>query len=308
MIDSQMANTNDKFAAPTVFNDAVSFGDFINTVVSTQTRQPQRVRIRTQRYYESQMTKLYSYHGSAVEPTPVVLDPQRETLSTRDGGRTTIRTVGQGYQTIGTLERAKSYVAENPGAILGGIGSLPRERVDALENYRLIKSHQSTSGRYIRNVRRTQQLTNASSFRALRNAPSWVKTFEKVPGATVEGSGAPPETEVKATVDMRIPSNGRTFSYTQYATANENGNFDMTLPYSTTGYENFGPKSGYTNVSVRAVSDYRFRTTSDTGPLFTGSATVTEAQVVGVDDDPVRVQLTETQPVQASRQSIQVGG
>jgi dolichyl-diphosphooligosaccharide--protein glycosyltransferase len=309
MIDSQMANTNDKFAAPTVFNNAVSFSDFINTVVSTQTRQPQQVRIRTQRYYESQMTKLYSYHGSAAEPAPVVLDPQQQTFQTRDGGQTTIRTVGQGYQTFATLESAKSYVAENPGAILGGIGSLPRERVDALNHYRLIKSHQSTSRRYIRNVRRAQQLTNASSFRALRNAPSWVKTFEKVPGATVEGSGAPPETEVKATVDMRIPSNGRTFSYTQYATTDENGEFEMTLPYSTAGYENFGPTNGYTNVSVRANGTYRFRTVDDSGSLYTDTnVTVTESQVVGAVDESVRVQLTETQPVQSSSQSVQIAG
>jgi len=50
----------------------------------------------------------------------------------------------------------------------------------------------------------------------------WVKTFERVPGATVEGSGAEPGQEVEATVELEKPS-GQTFEYTQYAEADENG-------------------------------------------------------------------------------------
>jgi dolichyl-diphosphooligosaccharide--protein glycosyltransferase len=301
MIDSQMANPNSKFAAPTVFNQDVNFNDFIDVVYRTQGQQTRPVRLRLQRYYESQVIRLYAYHGSAVRPSPVVLDISQQTVPTRGGGRTQIRAFNEGYQTFETLEKAKSYVAENESAILGGIGSLPREQVDALKHYRLIKTHKQNSGSYIRDVRRAKQLTGAS-FNVFRNAPSWVKTFEKVPGATVDGTGAPPGDQIRATVRMRIPSNGRTFSYTQYATADENGDFEMTLPYSTTGYENFGPENGYTNVSVRATSDYRFVA----GQQAVGSAEVSEAQVVGVDDSPVQVELS--QPTRISRQSIQATG
>ena len=134
-----------------------------------------------------------------------------------------------------------------------------------------------------------------------------MKTFEKVPGATIEGSGAPAGSEVQASVQMRIPATDRPFVYTQYATADESGNFELTVPYSTTGYDEFGPDNGYTNVSVRANSEYRLQATSD-GALYTGSATVDESQVVGVDDAAVDVELSEEQPLQLGGQSIQASG
>ncbi len=301
MIDSQMANPSGKFSAPTVFKDDVSFSDYIDVVYRSAGGQFQPARLRTQQYYESQVIRLYAYHGSAANPSPIVIDTQQQTVGTRGGGQTQIQTFEQGYRTFGSLAEAKSYVSENSGARIGGIGQYPSERVNALEHYRLVKAHQSTSGGYVRDVRRTQRLTNAS-ISAFRNAPSWVKTFEKVPGATVEGSGAPSGSEVRATVRLRIPSNGRTFSYTQYATTDETGKFKMTLPYSTTGYGNFDPENGYTNVSVRATGEYRFVA----GQQAVGSAEVSEAQVVGVNDEPVQIELS--QPTQIDRQSIQATG
>jgi dolichyl-diphosphooligosaccharide--protein glycosyltransferase len=116
-----------------------------------------------------------------------------------------------------------------------------------------------------------------------------VKTFERVPGATVDGTGAEPGAEVRATVEMVIPESGETFSYTQYATADAEGSFKMTLPYSTTGYEEFGPENGYTNTSVQATGEYTFA--SDAGAV--GTASVEEAQVVGADDSTVDVELSE---------------
>ncbi|RJX42020.1 oligosaccharyl transferase, archaeosortase A system-associated [Halonotius aquaticus] len=307
MIDSQMANPNSKFSAPTVFNDNVSFNEFIDVVYKSQGQQLQPVRLRTQRYYESQMIRLYAYHGSAVNPAPVVLDTQRQTVPTRGGGQTTVRTFENGVQRFQTLEAARDYVEENPGAQLGGIGDNPTERVDALEHYRLIKASDTTSRNYLRSYRRLQQQTNASAGSLLRNNPSWVKTFEKVPGATIEGSGAPAGSEVQASVQMQIPVSDRQFVYTQYATADADGTFELTVPYSTTGYDEFGPENGYTNISVRANSEYRLQATSD-GALYTGTATVDEAQVVGVDDAAVDVELSEEQPLQLGGQSIQASG
>jgi dolichyl-diphosphooligosaccharide--protein glycosyltransferase len=124
-----------------------------------------------------------------------------------------------------------------------------------------------------------------------------VKTFERVPGATVEGTGANPGEEVRATVEMQYPESSQTFSYTQYATADANGNFEMTLPYSTTGYDAFGPDNGYTNTSVQATGQYTFSATSTGDDLVTtqrsAQADVTEAQVVGADNSTVSVELTE---------------
>ncbi|TQQ81112.1 oligosaccharyl transferase, archaeosortase A system-associated [Halonotius terrestris] len=310
IVDWKMVTPGSKFAAPTVFNDNVSRSDFVSQAYPIfQTEQGETfgrpITLRNQRYYESQMVRLYAYHGSAVEPDPIVLNTERRSVSTRDGGSIQIRAFDQNdpTRTFDTLAAARAYVEENPGAQLGGIGDNPTERVSALEQYRLIKASSvnaaASSGQYRRSLQTALQRTNTSVNQLLRTTPSWVKTFEKVPGATIEGTGAPAGAEVQATVAMEVTSTGRTFAYRQYATADENGNFEMTVPYSTTGYANFGPENGYTNVSVRATGDYRFRTTGETAvELYAGSATVEEAQVVGVDESPVEVDLTERNPIQ----------
>jgi dolichyl-diphosphooligosaccharide--protein glycosyltransferase len=72
----------------------------------------------------------------------------------------------------------------------------------------------------------------------------------------------------------------------------------MTVPYSTTGYDQWGPENGHTNVSTRATGDYQFTTgvqRADDGSVvrYTDSASVTEAQVIGEDDSAVQVELSE---------------
>jgi dolichyl-diphosphooligosaccharide--protein glycosyltransferase len=131
-----------------------------------------------------------------------------------------------------------------------------------------------------------------------RSTPSWVKTFEKVPGATVEGTGAPANTRVTATVQMNMPGANSTFTYRQHAMSNDDGEFTMVLPYSTTGYENFGPDNGYTNVSVRANSSYTITTPPTTNE--SGYATnygqqfnVSESKVLGVDESAKEVTLEQ---------------
>ena len=299
MVDWQMVTPGSKFAAPTVFNDNVSRSDFLNRAYPlVQGEDGQRfgspVTMRTQRYYDSQMVRLYNYHGSAVNPEPIVIETQPRTVETQAGEQITVNTFDQqeGIQTFETLSEAESYVEENPGAQLGGVGTAPTERVEALEHYRLVKASESSAinqPTYQNDLFNTLRSTGLNANQLLDTSPQWVKTFERVPGATVDGTGATPGSEVQATVEMRIPETNSTFAYTQYATAGEDGSFEMTLPYSTTGYDEFGPDNGYTNTTVRAAGEYAF--SSDAGDVSTAS--VEEAQVVGVDDSPVSVELTE---------------
>jgi len=97
---------------------------------------------------------------------------------------------------------------------------------------------------------------------------------------------------------MEINSTGQTFPYTQYAETDADGNFEMTVPYSTTGYDEFGPENGYTNTSVRATGPYQLSTglsiDNGTPTTISGTVNVTEAQVVGVDDAAATVELEET--------------
>jgi dolichyl-diphosphooligosaccharide--protein glycosyltransferase len=318
MLDWKLAEPSSrKYNAPTVFNNNVSgreMVDFaypaVDTGQGTQYRQP--IRLMTQRHYESLRVRLYSFHGSATNPRPIVVNTELQTAQTQSGQQRQIQSFNQedGVRTFGTLNQAQDFVENNSEATLGGIGDNPRERVDALEQYRLVHSTQtlgSASGRYQRSIRRTAQLTGLSVNQLFRTSPSWVKTFEKVPGATVEGTGAPDGAEVRATVRMENPAVGQTFSYTQYATADENGNFEMTVPYSTTGYEDYGPNNGYTNVSVRATGEYQFQAV-DGGEVYLGRTAVDESKVVGDDETPVDVELDQEQLEQISQQPTQTTG
>ena len=304
MVDWQMVSPNSKFGAPIVFYDEedVSQSDFVNqaypTVENEQGQQGFRapITLQTQRYYDSQMVRLYNYHGSAATPDPTVIETEPTTAQTQSGQQVTINAFdpNEDIQTFDTLSEAESYVNETPGAQLGGIGANPTERVDALEHYRLVKASQSNALRssrgYQQQLFQTNQSTGLDINELTRTTPNWVKTFERVPGATVEGTGAAPGEEVRATVEMQYPEGSQTFSYTQYATADANGAFEMTLPYSTTGYDEFGPENGYTNTSVQATGQYTFSTNGTAATIQTG---VSEAQVVGADDSVVTVDISE---------------
>jgi len=296
MVDWQMVTPGSKFGAPTVFYDEaeISQSDFLRQVYPTKDDQYQQpILLHSQRYYDSQMIRLYNYHGSAVEPEPIVIEPESRTAQTQGGQQVTIEAfdTDTGIQTFGSLSEAESYVEENPGAQIGGFGAIPTERVDALQHYRLVKASDSNAinqRAYQQNLFATTEGTGIGIDQLLDTNPQWVKTFERVPGATVEGSGANAGEEVSATVEVEVPATGELFDYTQYATADDNGEFEMVLPYSTTGYDEFGPENGYTNTSVRATGQYTFSTGSATV-----QADVDEAQVVGADESSVSVSLSE---------------
>ena len=294
-VDAQMVSPRSKFSAPTVFKDDVSRSDFFEVAypISQDRGLGQQQTLRTQQYYQSQMIRLYLGHGSAIEPRPIAFNTQQQRLQTQSGGtvEATVYRQEDGVETFNTTEEAKNFVADNPSFELRGLGERPPLRVDALEQYRLVHANSQQS-------RVMSQQYEYGSF---------VKTFEKIPGATIQGSGAPPESEVITSVEMEIPNTDQTFPYRQYTTADENGNFEMTVPYSTTGYENFGPENGYTNVSVRAAGDYQFRAVGN-GQITTGRTPVAERNVVGVDDGAVSVSLSETQPRQLGGQTVQAGG
>jgi dolichyl-diphosphooligosaccharide--protein glycosyltransferase len=320
MVDWQMATPGSKFGAPVVFYDAaiVSQSDFYAPVYASRDDSYNRnFQLRTQRYYESQMVRLYEYHGSAMEPQPVVVDwVDDDVTNRRTGEEFTIRAAPTGNEsvlkTFDNVTAAREYAEEDGSAQVGGIGPYPSERVPALEHYRLTKaSNRSalrTSG-YVNQLRSTLQVTGLRDPSLLyRTQPSWVKTFERVPGATIEGSNARPNATVTAVVGMRVPTTGETFQYRQQTRSDENGEFTMTLPYSTTGYDRYGPENGYTNVSVRATADhYVFRgggsvQTVDGTPMVVqrgANVTVPEGKVNGDDAAPIEVELEErSEPLQ----------
>jgi len=264
------------------------------------------MQVNTQRYHESQMIRLYEHYGSAVDPQPVVVDWETQSAQTASGDQIEINTLPSDpratIRQFDNVSAARAYVEEDGSAQLGGVGDLPSERVgprtpparSRLGGTRAVALVPAGADPPAARRRRPEPPRRV---RPRRSGDDFVKTFERVPGATIEGSGAAPGEEVEATVELEKATGG-TFEYTQYAEADENGNFEFTVPYSTTGYDEFGPENGYTNTSVRATGPYNITTaqTTDDGLTTTqrvGQVEVTEGQVVGADDAAATVELTE---------------
>ncbi|MFC6725404.1 dolichyl-diphosphooligosaccharide--protein glycosyltransferase, partial [Halobium palmae] len=310
MVDWQMTTVGQKFGAPVVFYDANQVGanDFYYPLFVE--RQGGGASFgyysHTQRYYESQMVRLYRYHGSAMEAQPIVVD--WDTVES-NGQSYRVLPSGNGSQPVRSFENmsaARDYVERDGSSQVGGFGPYPEERVPALQHYRLVKMSDSTAygTSYVNSLLRVRQALGLQlPPQALsRTTPGWVKTFERVPGATVQGSGAPANATVTASVQMRVPSTGTNFTYRQQTQADQQGNFRFTLPYSTTGYEQVGTEEGYANVSVRGTGPYTVvtdATTNESGYAvrYSGQVDVSESQVVGIDDESAAVELErETRP------------
>jgi oligosaccharyl transferase (archaeosortase A-associated) len=264
-----------------------------------------RFQRQKQPYYESTVVRLYHFHGSSVPARPVVLDWELQSV-----GEGSVP-VSRGLRRFDNMSAARDFVRRDGSAQVGGVGRYPEERVPAMEHYRLVGTSDRTafsSARYTRfAMRKVARGAFGSSF--LRNgrinrsinqqihptAPNWVKVFERVPGGTIEGEG-PANTTIQAGVRMRVPASNTTFTYTQQARTGPDGAFTMVVPYSTTGYEEYGPGEGYTRPEVRATGPYTFRTaitTNESGYAFRagGTTNVTEGQVIGEDDSPATVTL-----------------
>ncbi|GAB7091202.1 oligosaccharyl transferase, archaeosortase A system-associated [Halorubrum luteum] len=302
MVDWQMVSPQSKFNAPvTWYDDEDLEPDEFNWLLWQTTEQGAQpiAQISTQRYYESQMVRLYKHHGSAVDPEPVVVDYDTQQFTDPETGEPMdLRTTdGDAVMTFDSMEEAEAYVEENPDAQIGGVGALPEERVDALEQYRLVHATETPSFQLAQQTQQTAEFSGIPPELLQRTSPDWVKTFERVPGTTVQGSGAEPGEEIEATVEME-KGDGETFEYTQFAEADENGEFELHLPYSTTGYDEFGPEDGYTNPDVRATGSYELTTgpTADEDGFITerfGEVDVSEAQVIGEDETMPTVELDE---------------
>ena len=289
MIDWQMATPGSKFAAPTVFysaEDGISQRSFLRPIYrfNEEGQVISVAQLRTDRFYDATMTRLYYFHGSAVDPAPVVTDWEQVSAQTRDGPITLDAAPSPDaplVQQFESMAAAEAYLANDSTAQLGGVGTLPTERVPAMTEYRLVHVSETSAAAQIQGT--TGRNARAIGLNPAVNVPAtprWVKTFERVPGATVAGSGAPAGAEVTAAVELAIPDTDETFTYVQHAEADADGRFSLQLPYATTGYDAYGPADGYTNVSVRATGPYVLRVP----PQVDGSGLTTYSAELSVDE------------------------
>jgi dolichyl-diphosphooligosaccharide--protein glycosyltransferase len=269
-----------RYAAPLDHaNGTRRLGEFVRPVYLSDARgQGFAGYIKRRAHYESLRVRLFRYHASARSPRPVVTDWETRPYETAGGEpveRAVVRSDATFVRRFDSLAAAREFVREDGSAQVGGVDGLPPERVPALEHYRLV------------HVSDTRYETSTISGTRRGHA---VKTFERVPGATVRGR-APPNATVTASVEL-APANGTAFTYTQRAQTGPDGRFSMTLPYSTRGYDAWGTKEGYTNVSVRATGPYEFSVDGGAeGQAGARSVHVPERTVVLPDSTPVNVTL-----------------
>ncbi|MFB6269957.1 MAG: oligosaccharyl transferase, archaeosortase A system-associated [Halobacterium sp.] len=290
-----------KFSAPIVFYDGphnFSSSDFYKQAITANFEQGQLTNARylrqapllkQQDYYESMMVRLYRYHGSAKQPQPVVFDWRRnygDRAVLFDSNTTNVRQ-------FENMSAARAYVKNDSTSQIGGFSDVPSEYVPALEHYRMIGVSDESAAPA--NLWLTRSEFNAQYY------PTWVKLFERVEGATIEGTG-PANTTLTVTANFEITEmrneqgQAPTFPYTQRVQTDANGNFELTVPYSTTGYDQYGPENGHTNVSVRATGPYTVTTgnvtTEDLRTVKWNATThVTEGQVIGENSTASTVEL-----------------
>ncbi|WP_435358640.1 STT3 domain-containing protein [Haloarchaeobius sp. DFWS5] len=121
-------------------------------------------------------------------------------------------------------------------------------------------------------------------------AESTVKTYERVPGATITGQAdISSPSNVTASVELRSQTTNRTFQYAQTVQTDAQGNFEITVPYATDN--TVTPEQGGTNEVVLANGSYTV-SVADAGQA--GTAQVSESAIMSEDSQPITVELTES--------------
>lgn len=250
VINSNMAYAESDFGWIAETHPDYTARDFFTPVYNQDTGR-YAFGINEQKYYESLLVRMYFYHGSAYEQQPIAVTYQKNTVrgqefavtKTTDGFKKTDH-----VQKFDSIRKANQYVNptdENGDPIetndvrhVGGVGLHAQEPVPALEQHRYIGSSEQD----IRNSRalRTHAQTVSEYSSGLTLADfiiegSETKVFERVEGATISGSGAPPNSRVRVLLTLTNENTGQQFRYIQITQSDKNGNFEMRVPYSSTG-------------------------------------------------------------------------
>lgn len=182
------------------------------------------------------------------------------------------------------------YHGSNFSSPSGGFGIYPYKSVDALENYRYIYGSNSTvtgnntKGR-MKIVEEYTEHDNVKSEDFIPMSSSYTKVFERVPGAEIMGYDASPESQIMIKTKIIEPNNNETFYYKQVKKADKEGNFNFTVPYSTSGYDKWGTEYGYSNPKVHAVSDYKVYSNGN----LIGKVDVPESKIIGINKSSIKL-------------------
>jgi len=127
-----------------------------------------------------------------------------------------------------------------------------------------------------------------------------VKTFERVEGATITGEANVTEpTNVTAFLELQTTNTNRTFAYTARTETDDNGNFNMTVPYPTVN--DVPVEEGGTDASVESLGSYEILTGN------VGIASILgQTQIIGVPRERGTVDIAESDVYEGNELNVEV--
>lgn len=255
------------FSAPTVSESAYGIA-YADIGVPLYSHDGTYLRtLQNERSYQSLRTRLYQFHGSAESPSKYAIHS-----NTTIGSQDRVDNSEVEIREYSTPAAAAAVSNGDPNTIQGGIYGEPPAQINALQHFRLVHASEGTANAHPDTMKREHS--------GITDTPaSAVKTFEKVQGASISGT-ASKNTTVKATVELQMQTTGTVFTYTQYADVEEDGSFEIVVPYATTGYEQYTPDGGFTNTSVRAKGPYEISTVGSSSN-YSAQVAVSEGAVLG---------------------------
>lgn len=246
-----------------------SIDDLYQPVFDSQTQQL-AFELHTDHYYNSLAVRLYYFMGSHVEPDPITASYSLRQAGDRQVAVTflSIDRPRENHINVWPNQRAANQYVEDPTTDptaeqeegegeeqqeeesdeenqstvgqhqIGGIGINPTEEVDALKHYRYVASSSQSLQDYpsfMRSAVRSNQYAGNLQIQDFLREDARVKVFERVEGATIEGTNGPPGQTVRFVIALENEKTGTAFQYVQTVETDEDGNFEATIPYSSKG-------------------------------------------------------------------------
>ncbi|MFP9192592.1 oligosaccharyl transferase, archaeosortase A system-associated [Natrialbaceae archaeon A-CW1-1] len=265
MIDDQMAGG--KFSAITEWTET-EYEQYAESDMANVEGQELEVSTTNEQYRNTMLASLYLDDAEGMEHYRLVHESNWFSIV---GSEIHVLPNGQAFDITASSERFGAPTGyneqiQNIDAMLEG-ASAANEATLFQQNYQ------------IEGMLTTQYVYNAE-------VVSSVKTFERVDGATISGTvdGEVGDADrVYAQVELETNA-GRTFTYTQQAEVNEDGTYELTVPYATDN--TLGPDDGYADSAVTATDNAEYEVfvgTPEDGEIereYLGTTDVPETAVV----------------------------
>ncbi len=213
-------------------------------------------------------------------------------LKMPDGSRQRFHTLGQGYYdtmlsrlwaddaaTLGTYRLVHETRA---ASLVASMGVVEQNRRGTTSINDIIRRDEWSPEEFERynSLPRDEAARNGDSgtdFIFDMRLASAVKTFERVKGALLEGSGAAAQARVDVQIELVSDTTGRHFNYSASAQADSEGRFSIRVPYATSEY--VPAAGGGTDYAVRAAGS-AFVTSIAGGRLVTARVDVPDSAVL----------------------------